>query len=81
LGNSASSRADIEEKGTAAHSRRLLVRREVAETLQLAQEDVDWLVRTSQLKPIHICGQERFDSQDVHQLIESYKIIQARRKS
>jgi hypothetical protein len=59
--------------------RRLLVRDEVLSVLQLADEEVQQLVDTHQLIPLRICGQERFDSKDLFQLIDSYKATASRR--
>ncbi len=59
--------------------RRLLTRYEVAALLQLGEDQVDWLVNTEQIRPIRICNEERFDSRDLHQLIEAYKTTQARK--
>lgn len=59
--------------------RRLLDRSEVLSVLDLPDGDVQQLVDTHQLVPIRICGQERFDSKDLFQLIDSYKATASRR--
>jgi hypothetical protein len=61
------------------HDRRLLVRTEIVSLLQLPDEKVQQLVDTRQLLPIRIAGEERFDSKDLFQLIDAYKITAARR--
>jgi hypothetical protein len=61
--------------------RHLLTRSELIGLLRLSQSQVDWLIKTAQLRPILICNEERFDSKDVTQLIETYKIIQRRNKN
>lgn len=60
-------------------NRRLLKKAELIKILQLEPSDVDWLISTAQIRPVRIRGQERFDSKDIYQFIESYKIIQGRR--
>jgi hypothetical protein len=61
------------------HQRRLLQRGEVTALLQLPDPDIQWLIDTRQLLELRIRGKERFDSKDVIQLIESYKITASRR--
>jgi hypothetical protein len=61
------------------HERRLLLRGEIVSLLQLPEEKVQQLVDTQQLLPIRIAGEERFDSKDLHQLIEVYKATASRR--
>jgi hypothetical protein len=53
---------------------------EVMGLLHLEMNQVEWLRNTTQLQPICICGEERFDSRDVRRLVDSYKTTQARRK-
>jgi len=55
------------------HSRRLLERSAVIEMLNVTSESLQQLIDTRQLTPIRIAGNERFDSWDVDDLIESYK--------
>jgi predicted DNA-binding transcriptional regulator AlpA len=59
--------------------RRLLRRSDVMALLQLEQQKIDWLISTEQLRGIRICDEERFDSRDVFQLIDAYKITQSRK--
>jgi len=61
------------------HERRLLLRGEIVSLLQLPDDKVQQLVDTQQLLPIRIAGEERFDSRDLHQLIEVYKATASRR--
>jgi hypothetical protein len=59
--------------------RRLLVRNEVLSLMQLPDEKVQQLINTRQLLAILIGGEERFDSKDLYQLIDSYKATASRR--
>ena len=59
--------------------RRLYTRSELPHLLQLTQEQIDWLVSTRQLQPLQICGEIRFDSQDIDELIGTYKTTSSRR--
>lgn len=59
--------------------RRLLVRDEVISILHLTDDQVQQLINTRQILPIRIAGEERFDSQDLYRLIETYKFTAARR--
>ena len=59
--------------------RRLLIRDQVVAILQLSEEKVQYLVNTRQLLPIRIAGEERFDSEDLHRLVEAYKATASRR--
>jgi hypothetical protein len=59
--------------------RRLLLREEVILLLQLNNDQVQLLINTRQINPIRIAGEERFDSRDIEQLIESYKTTASRR--
>jgi hypothetical protein len=58
--------------------RKLLLRDQVATLLQIPDEDVQWLIDTRQLLELRIRGHIRFDSKDLHQLLDSYKITQGR---
>ena len=58
--------------------RKLLQIEEVAELLHLDVEQLRWLINTDQIQPIRICGQDRFDSDDIYRLIDTYKTTQAR---
>jgi hypothetical protein len=59
--------------------RRLLIRSEVLWLLHLSDEKVQQLINTRQITVFRIAGEERFDSRDLYQLIESYKATAARR--
>jgi hypothetical protein len=59
---------------------RLYTGTELPALLRLTPEQVDRLVKTGQLRPIRICGEERFDSRELDALIETYKQI-AKRKA
>jgi hypothetical protein len=65
--------------GTARVHRRLLIRQEALGLLQLSDEQLQLLVNTRQVTVIRIAGEERFDSRDLEQLIESYKTTASRR--
>lgn len=58
--------------------RRLFQAGDVSDRLQLTPDQIDHLVNTGQLRTIQICGQVRFDSRDLNQLIDTYKTTQAR---
>jgi hypothetical protein len=62
------------------HERRLYEPEELPAVLDLNQEQVDLLVRTGQLRSIRIWGETRFDSNELDQLIETYKQIANRKK-
>ena len=47
--------------------------------LQLEDSDVRHLIDTTQIRPIQICGHERFDTRDIDQLIDTYHTVQNRR--
>ena len=53
---------------------------ELPALLQLTQDQIDQLVRTGQLRPMRICGEERIDSREVDQLIDTYHQIAERKK-
>lgn len=59
--------------------RRLYTPAELPSLLQLSQEQIDWLVSTRQLQPLKICGESRFDSRAIDQLIDTYKNTASRR--
>jgi hypothetical protein len=61
------------------HERRLLLRGEIIDLLQLQDDKVQHLVDTRQILPIRIAGEERFDSKDLFQMIDTYKATAARR--
>ena len=61
--------------------RRLLRRADVMALLQLPEAKVQWLVDTQQIHALYLCeGEERFDSRDIDQLIETYKQIALRKE-
>jgi hypothetical protein len=65
--------------GLVRAERRLLLRGDVHSLLQLSPEKVQQLINTRQITVLLIAGEERFDSKDLDQLIESYKSTAARR--
>jgi hypothetical protein len=60
--------------------RRLYQIEQLPDLLQLAPDKIDWLVKTGQLRTIRICGELRFDSKEVGQLIETYHQIAKRKE-
>jgi hypothetical protein len=70
---------DLFENLRVQEGRRLLTRGEVLTLLYLSDEQLQLLMRTRQIVPIRIAGEERFDSRDVDQLIASYKSTALRR--
>lgn len=52
--------------------RRLYQIGQLPEVLQLSAPQIDWLVSTGQLRAIRICGEVRFDSTEVSELIATY---------
>lgn len=60
--------------------RQLYQIRQLSDLLQLSTEQIDWLVTTGQLRTIRICGEIRFDSNEINQLIETYNQIAKRKK-
>jgi hypothetical protein len=60
--------------------RRLLRRADVMALLQLPEPKVQWLIDTHQINVLVLCeGEERIDSREVDQLIETYKQIAVRK--
>lgn len=59
--------------------RRLYQIGQLPDLLQLSAPQIDWLVKTGQLRTIRICGEVRFDSHEVSELIATYHQI-AKRK-
>jgi hypothetical protein len=59
---------------------RLYAGTELPALLQLTPEQVDRLIKTGQLRSIRICGEERFTSNELNALIETYTQI-ARRET
>lgn len=60
--------------------RRLYTVDDLPHLLQLSQEQIDRLVRTGQLRSIRICGEIRYDSQEIDQLIQTYLQISKRKE-
>jgi len=60
--------------------RRLYEIGQLPDLLQLDKDKIDWLVRTGQITSIQICGEVRFDSNEVGQLIETYSQIAKRKE-
>ncbi|WP_183812397.1 hypothetical protein [Tunturibacter empetritectus] len=65
--------------GLLRDERRLLLRSDIESLLQLPEEKVQQLINTRQITALRIAGEERFDSRDLDQLIESYKSTAERR--
>jgi hypothetical protein len=65
---------------TQQSDRRLYQIGQLPDLLQLSTEQIDWLVKTGQLRTIRICGEVRFDSTEVSQLIETYNQIAKRKQ-
>jgi hypothetical protein len=63
----------------APRDRRLYAGADLPELLQLTQEQIDWLVSTRQLQPLKICGESRFDSRQIDDLINTYLTTASRR--
>jgi hypothetical protein len=59
--------------------RRLLIREEVLEVLQLFEDQVQQLINTRQIVPIRIAGEERFDSRELERVIDTYMATALRR--
>ena len=60
--------------------RRLLQRSELIDILQLPDPKIQWLIDTHQIRALRLCGEERFDSREVDQLIETYRQIAGRKE-
>ena len=61
--------------------RRLYQIEQLPDVLQLSAPQVDWLVSTGQLRAIRICGEVRFDSNEVSELIATYNQIAKRKQN
>jgi predicted DNA-binding transcriptional regulator AlpA len=61
--------------------RRLYQIEQLPDVLQLSAPLVDWLVSTGQLRAIRICGEVRFDSTEVSELIATYNQIAKRKQN
>lgn len=60
--------------------RRLYQIGQLSDLLQLSSDKVDWLIKTGQLRTIRICGEVRFDSNEVSELIATYNQIAKRKQ-
>ena len=60
--------------------RRLLDRAEAVSYLRLDDDKLQPLIDTRQITPIRISGAERFDLNDLDELINAYKATASRRK-
>jgi len=58
---------------------RLYAGTELPALLRLTPEQIDRLIKTGQLRPIRICGQERFTSHEIVALISTYEQIAQRK--
>jgi hypothetical protein len=65
---------------TSQPARRLYQKTDLCNLLQLPEPKIDWLIRTGQLQPLIICGETRFDSADIAELINTYLAV-AKRKN
>lgn len=59
--------------------RRLLQKTDLLAILQLPEPKVQWLIDTHQLRPLLLCGEERFDSKELDRLISTYQQIAERK--
>lgn len=59
---------------------RLYLPEELPGVLQLTRQQVDHLIRTGQIIPVRICGEDRIDSREVDQLIATYKRVAERKR-
>jgi hypothetical protein len=61
--------------------RKLLVDEiEASQLLSIAATDLEWLVSTQQLSPIHIRGRRLFMVAQLEELVQTYKTVQSRGK-
>lgn len=60
--------------------RRLYQIEQLPDVMQLSDTQIDWLVSTGQLRAIRICGETRFDSNEVGELIATYHQIAKRKQ-
>lgn len=68
-----------EEYVAAPQIRRLYEGADLPGLLRLSQEQIDWLVGTRQLQPLRICGEVRYDSRQIDDLINTYLITASKR--
>jgi hypothetical protein len=59
--------------------RRLLQKADLVAILQLTEPKIQWLIDTHQLRPLLLCGEERFDSKELDRLISTYQQIAERK--
>jgi hypothetical protein len=63
------------------YQRKLLVDgAEATAILNISQQDLEWLVDTQQLSPIHIRGRRLFTVAQLEELVQTYKTVQSRGK-
>ena len=60
--------------------RRLLQKADLMAILQLTEPKVQWLIDTRQIRPLLLCGEERFDSIELDRLIATYQQISERKE-
>jgi hypothetical protein len=64
-----------------SYQRKLLVDgAEATVILNISQQDLEWLVDTQQLSPIHIRGRRLFMVTQLEELVQTYKTVQSRGK-
>jgi hypothetical protein len=63
----------------AQQERRLLQKADLMALLQLTEPKVQWLIDTKQIRPLLLCGEERFDSKELDRLIATYQQIATRK--
>lgn len=60
--------------------RRLLQKADLMAILQLTEPKIQWLIDTNQIRPLLLCGEERFDSKELDRLISTYQQISTRKE-
>jgi hypothetical protein len=68
------------ERTMPEQDRRLLLKTDLIERLQLPEPKVQWLIDTHQIRALLLCGEERFDSHELDRLIETYRQIAERKE-
>ena len=63
----------------AQQERRLFQKADLMALLQLPEPKVQWLIDTKQIRPLLLCGEERFDSKELDRLIATYQQIATRK--
>lgn len=61
------------------YPRRLYMREDLPAVMSLSLQQIGTLIDTGQLTAIRICGEERFDSREVSELIATYIRVAGRR--